>query len=177
MMKLLYSDAADPDGIMRERPILPEKNSELLLAKEKDCKDNPMPYRQPVSDSVGFVMPIGCGLGLWDYNDIADYDSLMKFVYFLKDKNVLKSKGHGIDLFTNDRVVSLIDKSSKRVNVLVDRDGKAQYCRLEDFSAALLDMIRREKRNWNLDVYALSVGHHGLNALIFYTSSSIPKFL
>ena len=56
MMRFLYSDVAVPVGIMRERPILPEKISELLLAKEKDCKVNPMPYRQPVSDSVGFVM-------------------------------------------------------------------------------------------------------------------------
>lgn len=56
MMKFLYSDAADPEGIMKVRPILPERNSELLLAKEKDCKVNPMPYRQPVLDSVGFVM-------------------------------------------------------------------------------------------------------------------------
>lgn len=27
-----------------------------IIAKEKDYKDNPMPYRQPVSDLVGFAM-------------------------------------------------------------------------------------------------------------------------
>ena len=57
MMRFLYSDVAVPVGILKELPILPVRISELLLAKEKDCKDNPMPYRQPVSDSVGFVMP------------------------------------------------------------------------------------------------------------------------
>ena len=94
---------------------------------------------------------------LFANTDITDYDSVMAFLDSLKNKNVLKSKGHGIELFTYDRVASLINKSSKSVNVMVDRDGKAEFCRLEDFPMALLDMIRREKRDWNLDVYDLSV--------------------
>lgn len=108
--------------------------------------------------------------------DITDYDSVMAFVDSLKNKNVLKSKGHGIELFTYNRVVSLINKSSKSVNVLVDRDGKAQFCRLEDFPAALLDMIRREKRAWNLDVYDLSVGHFNGNGQAFVTWIISPYY-
>lgn len=104
---------------------------------------------------------------LFASTDITDYDSVMAFVDFLKDKNVLKSKGLGIELFTYDRVVSLINKSSKSVNVLVDGDGKAQFCRIEDFPAELIDMIRREKRAWNLDVYDLSVGHFNGNGQAF----------
>lgn len=94
----------------------------------------------------------------------------------LKDKNILKSKGHGIELFTYDRVVALINKPSKSVNVLVDRDGKAQFCRLEDFPAALIDMIRREKRDWNLDVYDLSVGHFNGNGQAFVTWIISPYY-
>lgn len=108
--------------------------------------------------------------------DITDYDSVMAFVDSLKNKNVLKSKGHGIELFTYNRVVSLINKSSKSVNVLVDRDGKAQFCRLEDFPAALLDMICREKRDWNLDVYDLSVGHFNGNGQAFVTWIISPYY-
>ncbi len=113
---------------------------------------------------------------LFANTDITDYDSVMAFVDSLKNKNVLKSKGHGIELFTYDRVVSLINKSSKSVNVLVDRDGKAQFCRLEDFPAALLDMIRREKRAWNLDVYDLSVGHFNGNEQAFVTWIISPYY-
>lgn len=98
-------------------------------------------------------------VNLFANTNITDYDSVMKFVDFLKDKKILKSKGYGIELFRYDHVVSLIDKSSKSVKVLVDRKGKAQFCRLEDFPAALLDMIRSEKRYWNLDVHHLSVGN------------------
>lgn len=108
--------------------------------------------------------------------DITDYDSVMKFVDALKNHNVLKSKGHGIELFTYDRVVSLINKSSKSVNVLVDREGKAQFCRLEDFPADLLDMILREKRAWNLDVYDLSVGHFNGNRQAFLTWIISPYY-
>lgn len=113
---------------------------------------------------------------LFANTDITDYDSVMTFVDSLKNKNVLKSKGHGIELFTYDRVVSLINKSSKSVNVLVNRDGKAQFCRLEDFHAALLDMIRREKRDWNLDVYDLSVGHFNGNGQAFVTWIISPYY-
>ena len=108
--------------------------------------------------------------------DITDYDSVMAFVDSLKNKNVLKSKGHGIELFTYDRVVSLINKSSKSVDVLVDRDGKAQFCRLEDFPAALLDMIRREKRDWNLGVYNLSVGNFNTKGQAFVTWIISPYY-
>lgn len=90
--------------------------------------------------------------------DITDYGSVMKFVDFLKDKNALKSKGHGMELFAYGNVVCLIDKSSQRVNVLVDREGKAQFCRLDDFPAELVGMIRREKSDWNLGVHSLSIG-------------------
>lgn len=100
---------------------------------------------------------------LFANTDITDYDSVMKFIDFLKDDKILESKGHGIELFTYGRVVSLIDKSSKHVNVLVDRDGKAQFCRLEDFPKKLIDMIRWENRDWNLDVYDLTVGHFNSN--------------
>lgn len=113
---------------------------------------------------------------LFANTDITDYDSVMAFVDSLKNKNVLKSKGHGIELFTYDRVVSLINKSSKSVNVLVNRDGKAQFCLLEDFSSALLDMIRREKRGWNLDVYELSVGHFNGNGQAFVTWIISPYY-
>lgn len=113
---------------------------------------------------------------LFANTDITDYDPVMAFVDSLKDKNVLKSKGHGIELFTYDRVVSLIDKSSKHVNVLVDRNGKAQFCRLDDFSATLLDMIRREKRDWCLDVYDLSVGHFNGNGQAFVTWVISPYY-
>lgn len=113
---------------------------------------------------------------LFANTDITDYDSVMTFVDSLKNKNVLKSKGHGIELFTYDRVVSLINKSSKSVNVLVDREGKAQFCRLEDFPADLLDMIRREKRDWNLDVYDLSVGHFNGNGQAFVTWIISPYY-
>lgn len=113
---------------------------------------------------------------LFANTDITDYDSVMAFVDSRKNKNVLKSKGHGIELFTYDHVVSLINKSSKSVNVLVDRDGKAQFCRLEDFPAALLNMIRREKRVWNLDVYDLSVGHLNGNGQAFVTWIISPYY-
>lgn len=113
---------------------------------------------------------------LFANTDITDYDSIMTFVDSLKDKTVLKSKGHGIELFIYDRVVSLINKSSKSVKVLVDRDGNAQFCRLEDFPAALLDMIRREKRDWNLDVYDLSVGHFNGNGQAFVTWIISPYY-
>lgn len=113
---------------------------------------------------------------LFANTDFTDYDSVMAVVDSLKDKNVLKSKGHGIELFTYDRVVSLIDKSSKHVNVLVDRDGKAQFCRLEDFPVELLDMIRLEKRDWNLEVYNLSVGHFNSNGQAFVTWVISPYF-
>lgn len=104
---------------------------------------------------------------LFANTDITDYGSVMTFVDSIKNKNVLKSKGHGIELFIYDRVVSLINKSSKSVNVLIERDGKAQFCRLEDFPDELLDMIRHENRNWNLDVHELSVGKFNGNGQAF----------
>lgn len=113
---------------------------------------------------------------LFANTDITDYDSVMAFVDSLKNKNALKSKGHGIELFIYDRVVSLLNKSSKSVNVLVNRDGKAQFCRLEDFPTALLDMIRREKRDWNLDVYDLSAGHFNGNGQAFVTWVISPYY-
>lgn len=113
---------------------------------------------------------------LFTDTDITDYDSVMKFVDFVKDKRVLKSKGYGMELFTYDRVVALINKSSKSVSVLVDRDGKAQFCRLGDFPAALLDMIRREKRDWNLDVHDLSVGHFNGNGHALVTWIISPYY-
>lgn len=115
-------------------------------------------------------------LRLFANTDITDYDSVMAFVDSFKNKNVLKSKGHGIELFTYDRVVSLINKSSKSVNVLVNRDGKAQFGRLEDFPAELLDMIRREKTDWNLGVYDLSVGHFNTNGQAFVTWIISPYY-
>lgn len=108
--------------------------------------------------------------------DITDYESVMKFVDFIKNKSVLKSKGHGIELFTYGRVVSLIDKASKYVNVLVDRDGEAQFCRLEDFPAKLLDMIRREDSDWNLGVHELSVGQFNGNGQAFVTWIISPYY-
>lgn len=108
--------------------------------------------------------------------DITDYESVMKFVDFIKNKSVLKSKGHGIELFTYGRVVSLIDTASKCVNVLVDRDGEAQFCRLEDFPAKLLDMIRRENSNWNLGVHELSVGQFNGNGQAFVTWIISPYY-
>lgn len=108
--------------------------------------------------------------------DITDYDSVMKFADSIKDKNVLKGKGHGMELFTYDCVVSLIDKSSKRVNVLVDREGKAQFCRLEDFPVEILNMIRHENRNWNLDVHELSVGKFNSNGQAFVTWVISPYY-
>lgn len=113
---------------------------------------------------------------LFANTDITDYDSVMAFVDSLKNKNVLKSKGHGIELFTYDRVVSLINKSSKSVNVLVDREGKAQFCSLEDFPTELLNMIRLEKRDWNLEVYNLSVGHFNSNGQAFVTWIISPYY-
>lgn len=113
---------------------------------------------------------------LFANTDITDYDSVMSFVDSLKDKNVLKSKGHGIELFTYNRVVSLINKSSKNVNVLVDREGEARFCRLDNFPVDLLDMIRREKRDWNLDVYDLSVGHFNGNGQAFVTWIISPYY-
>lgn len=113
---------------------------------------------------------------LFANTDITDYDSVMAFVDSLKNKNVLKSKGHGIELFTYDRVVSLINKSSKSVNVLVDREGKAQFCSLEDFPTELLNMIRLEKRDWNLEVYNLSVGHFNSNGQAFVTWMISPYY-
>lgn len=113
---------------------------------------------------------------LFANTDITDYDSVMAFVDSLKNKNALKSKGHGIELFIYDRVVSLLNKSSKSVNVLVNREGKAQFCRLEDFPTALLDMIRREKRDWNLDVYDLSAGHFNGNGQAFVTWVISPYY-
>lgn len=113
---------------------------------------------------------------LFANTDITDYDSVMAFVDSLKNKNVLKSKGHGIELFTYDRVVSLIKKSSKSVNVLVNRDGKAQFCRLEDFHDDLLRMIRRENRDWNLGVYNLSVGNFNTKGQAFVTWVISPYY-
>ena len=108
--------------------------------------------------------------------DIADYDSVMKFIDFLKDNKVLKSKGHGIELFAYDRAVALIDETSKSVNVLVDKDGKAQFCRLEDFPPELLNMICMEKKYWNLEVYNLSVGHFDGNGQAFVTWIISPYY-
>ena len=113
---------------------------------------------------------------LFANTDITDYDSVMTFVDALKNKNALKSKGHGIELFTYDRVVSLINKSSKSVNVLVNRDGKAQFCRLEDFHDDLLRMIRRENRDWNLGVYNLSVGNFNTKGQAFVTWVISPYY-
>lgn len=113
---------------------------------------------------------------LFANTNITDYDSVMAFVDSLTDKNVLKSKGHGIELFTYDRVVSLINKSSKSVNVLVDKDGKAQFCRLEDFHDDLLRMIRRENRDWNLGVYNLSVGNFNTKGQAFVTWVISPYY-
>lgn len=115
-------------------------------------------------------------VSLFANTDITDYASVMKFVDFLKDKNVLKSKGYGTELFRYDHVVSLIEKSSKRVNVLVDRDGKAQFCRLEDFPAELLNLIHREKRDWSLDVYKLSVGQFNSNGQALVTWIISPYY-
>lgn len=116
-------------------------------------------------------------VNLFVNTNITDYDSVMKFVDNLKDKKeVLKSNGHGMEVFTYDHVVSLIDKSSKRVNVLVDRDGKAQFCSLEDFPTELLNMIRLEKRDWNLEVYNLSVGHFNSNGQAFVTWIISPYY-
>lgn len=116
-------------------------------------------------------------VNLFVNTDITDYDSVMKFVDHLKDKKeVLKSNGHGMEVFTYDHVVSLIDKSSKRVNVLVGRDGKAQFCSLEDFPTELLNMIRLEKRAWNLEVYNLSVGHFNSNGQAFVTWIISPYY-
>ena len=116
-------------------------------------------------------------VNLFVNTDITDYDSVMKFVDNLKDKKeVLKSNGHGMEVFTYDHVVSLIDKSSKRVNVLVGRDGKAQFCSLEDFPTELLNMIRLEKRDWNLEVYNLSVGHFNSNGQAFVTWIISPYY-
>lgn len=113
---------------------------------------------------------------LFANTDITDYDSVIEFVDFLKYKNVLQSKGHGMDLFKYDNVISLIDRTSKRVNVLVGRDGKANFCRIEDFPAELLEMIRREKRNWNLEVYNLSVGHFNDDGQAFVTWIISPYY-
>lgn len=113
---------------------------------------------------------------LFANTDITDYDSVMTFVDSLKNKNVLKSKGHGIELFTYDRVVSLTNKSSKSVNVLVDRDGKAQFCRLEDLHDDLLRMIRRENSDWNLGVYNLSVGNFNTKGQAFVTWVISPYY-
>lgn len=94
---------------------------------------------------------------LFAKTDVTDFNSVMKFVDSLNDKSVLKSNGRGLELFTYDRVVSLIDKTSKRITVLVGKDGKAQFCRIEDFPTELLKMIRREHSGWNLEVHSLSV--------------------
>lgn len=95
--------------------------------------------------------------------DITDYDSVMKFMDFINDRNVLKSKGYGMELFAYRRAVCLIDKSSKSVKVLVDRDGKAQFCGLVVFPPELLNKIRLEKKDWDLDVYELKVGQFNAN--------------
>lgn len=113
---------------------------------------------------------------LFENTDIADYHSLMKFVDVPKEKNVLKSIGYGMELFTYKRVVALIDRSSKSVNILVDRDGIAQFCRLADFPAGLLDMIRREREGWNLGVHELSVGKFNENGQAFLTWIISPYY-
>lgn len=115
-------------------------------------------------------------VNLFANTDITDYDSVMKFVDFIKDKNILKNKGHGIELFTYNHVVSLIDKSSKRVKVLVDRNGKAQFCRLEDFPPELIDMIRREKKDWELEVYNLSIRQFDADGQAFATWMISPYY-
>lgn len=60
--------------------------------------------------------------------------------------------------------------------VLADRNGKARFCCLEDFPAQLLDMIRREKTDWNLGVYDLSVGHFNTNGQAFVTWIISPYY-
>lgn len=113
---------------------------------------------------------------LFANTDITDFDSVMKFVVFLKDESVLKSIGRSLELFTYDRVISLIDKSSRRINVLVDKDGKAQFCRIEDFPSELLKMIRLEKRGWNLSVHSLSVGKFNDKGQAFVTWVISPYY-
>lgn len=108
--------------------------------------------------------------------DIADYDSVMKFVDSVKPRTLLKSKGHGFEVFRYDGVVSLIDSSSKKVRVLVDRVGSAQFCRIEDFPDELLNMIRRERSNWNLEVYSLSVGKFNDAGLSYVTWVISPYY-
>ena len=60
--------------------------------------------------------------------------------------------------------------------MLVDRDGKAQFCRLEDLHDDLLRMIRRENSDWNLGVYNLSVGNFNTKGQAFVTWVISPYY-
>lgn len=113
---------------------------------------------------------------LFANTDITDYDSVMRFIDFLKNKSILKTMGHGMELFAYDRAVFLIGKSPKCVKVLVDKGGKAQFCSIEDFPAELLNMIRRENRGWNLGVYSLSVGNFNGTGQAFVTWTISPYY-
>ncbi|MGM9853544.1 MAG: hypothetical protein ACI30N_06225 [Muribaculaceae bacterium] len=102
--------------------------------------------------------------------DITDYDSVMRFVDSVNDNHLLRDKGQGLELFTYGSVKSLVNRRNKSIKLLVDRNGKAQFCTLGDFPNELLRQIRRkENRDWDLGVYNLSVGKFDSNGQAFVT--------
>lgn len=113
---------------------------------------------------------------LFAVTDITDYDSVMKFVDSVKSRKLLKSKGRGLELFTYDGVKLLINRDAKSTKLLVDRNGKAQFCSLGDFPDELLKMIRMEKNDWDLSVHELSVGSFSNDGLSFVTWVISPYF-
>lgn len=101
--------------------------------------------------------------------DVTDYDAIMKFVDAVRSQTVLTGKGRGLELFEYGRVVALINRCAKNVKLLVDRDGQARFCTIEDFPDGLLRRIRMEKSDWDLSVYKLSVGPFNCDGLSFVT--------
>lgn len=100
---------------------------------------------------------------------ITDYDSVMKFANSVKSQKPLKSIGHGLERFAYDRVVSLINHDTKSVKLLVDRDGIAQFCTLNDFPDELLTKIRQRNKDWNLGAHNISICQFDNNGLSFMT--------
>lgn len=113
---------------------------------------------------------------LFAATDIADYEAVMKFVNYGKDCGKLKDLGWGMQLFTYDHAVCLLNNSRKTSVPLVGRDRKARFCTLDDFPKDLLLMIRMENKGWDLDVHSLSVRRFDSGKKAFVTWVISPYF-
>lgn len=113
---------------------------------------------------------------LFAATDIADYESVIDFVNYGKDCGKLKDLGCGMQLFTYDHAVCLLNSAGKTSVPLVGRDRKALFCTLDDFPKDLLTMIRLESKGWDLDVHTLSVRRFDSGKKAFVTWVISPYF-